>query len=66
MKKREAGKLGGWEAQKLKAESMEQKASEGGTGNAEMKRKRHRAWRGGHRERRKSPEAEGECASWLT
>jgi hypothetical protein len=53
------------EAQKLKAESMEQKATEGVTGNAEMKRKRHRAWRGGHRGRRKSPEAEGECASWL-
>ena len=43
MKKREAGKLGNLEAQKLKAESMEQKASEGGTGNAEMKRKRHGA-----------------------
>ena len=40
--KREAGKLGGWEAQKLKAESREQKASEGGTGNAEMKRNRQR------------------------
>jgi hypothetical protein len=68
MKKREAGKLGSWEAGKLggsEAKSMEQKASEGGTGNAEMKRKRHRAWRGGHRERRKSSEAEGECGSWL-
>ena len=49
----------------VKTESMEQKAFEGGLGNSEMKRKRHRAWNRAHRDRGKSQKPEGECGSWL-
>ena len=63
----EAGRLGSWEAEKLKAENTEQRGLEGwmGKGNEEMKRRRQRAWSKGHRDRRKIPEPEGECGSWL-